>query len=199
MKPATELTQLIGACRRGEAGADDALFGRIYDELRAMARSVPHVGAPGETLQPTALVHEVVLELQRRFPEAPRGVPENRATFFRTVALAMRTILRDQWRAELAAKRRAPGERKSLTALSSGVGAHVSDLDAVDFLALDEALDELEHLQPRWHAVVMHRYFAERTAEETAELLGIGMTTVKSDWTLARAWLAERLGGPGPA
>jgi DNA-directed RNA polymerase specialized sigma24 family protein len=73
---------------------------------------------------------------------------------------------------------------------------HLTDeIQSVDFLALDEALDQLTRYNPRWYEIVMHRYFAARTLEETAELLGLGLSTVKADWQLARAWLHRAVGG----
>ncbi len=68
--------------------------------------------------------------------------------------------------------------------------------DPEDFLALDEALQRLERYNKRWCDVVMHRYFAGRTIEETADMLDVGVTTVKADWRLARAWLRRQMEGP---
>ncbi|MCA9299257.1 MAG: hypothetical protein KDA28_09335, partial [Phycisphaerales bacterium] len=96
------VTRLIEAARANEPGAREQLFDAVYAELKIIARSSRFVGAEGETLQPTVLVSETYLELERRFPVPPRDTPENRATFFRSVALAMRTILRDHWRRQRA-------------------------------------------------------------------------------------------------
>jgi RNA polymerase sigma factor (TIGR02999 family) len=187
---ATNLTVLIAASRGGDASARDRLFSLVYDELRAIARRTRFVGREGETLQPTALANEAFILLSARFPVPPRDQPESRATFFRAMAQAMRTILRDHWRKRHALKRgvRGSGEEALDVAAAPQIG-----LGRADFLALDAAIDRLERYNSRWFDVVMHRHFAGRGVEETAELMGTGPTTVKSDWKLACAWLEREL------
>ncbi|MEC9374440.1 MAG: ECF-type sigma factor, partial [Planctomycetota bacterium] len=89
------VTTLIVAARHGDREAKDALFNLVYEELRAIAHRTPLVGRDGETMQPTVLANEAYLQFVRRIPPPPENEPDSRAAFFRTVALAMRTILRD--------------------------------------------------------------------------------------------------------
>ena len=189
-----DLTREIAAARAGDEAARAELFSALYGELKRIAARTPHVGRPGDTMQPTVLANETFLELTRRFPPPPRSIPESRATFFRTVALAMRTILRDHWRGKLAAKR--GGGARGVALDEAHVGA--ADREALEFLALDEALDRLERYNARWHHVVLHRYFAGRTISETAEMVGVAESTVSSDWQLARAWLRDEMKGIEP-
>jgi len=188
-----EITVLIDASRDGDAEARDRLFSVVYDELRQIARRSRYVGREGQTMQPTALANEAYIFFEKHFPVPPKDQRESRETFFRTVALAMRTILRDYWRSKHAAKR---GGDEQPVALGDHDPAdeQPDEFGGVDFLDLDEALHKLEGRNGRWFSVVMHRYFGGRTIAETAELMGIAPATVKSDWQLARAWLRLKLG-----
>ena len=189
-----EVTRLIHVAREGDAAAKNRLFELVYSELQAIARRRPGVGKPGDTMQATALVNEAYLFFEKHFPIPPRNERENRETFFCTVALAMRAILKDYWRAKRSKKR---GGDEEIVAYAGQEPARdeLREFDQVDFLALDEAMNRLEGRSARWFGVVMHRYFAGRSVEETAELMGISPATVKSDWALARAWLHRFLGG----
>lgn len=187
-----DVTLLIAASRAGDAKAKARLFEVVYEELRRIARKSRHAGSEGETLQPTALANEAYLLLSQRFPLPPKSDRESRETFFRTVAQAMRMILRDYWRQKNTEKRGGGAMQFTLR------GDEPDDAggDApVDFLQLDEALDRLRLSHERWYDVLMHRYFAGRTVEETAELMGVGVTTVKTDWQSARTWLRRELKG----
>ena len=188
-----DLTMLIEASSAGDRQAQSELFTIVHDELRRIARRCRHVGAPGETLQATALVNEAYIELSRRMALARLESASVREAFYTTVARAMRTILRDYWRSRIAAKR-GGGARVGSLPEGEGPGGTPSGFDAADFLALDESLQHLETFNPRWFQVVMHRYFAGREIEETAELMNISASTVKSDWQLARAWLRREMG-----
>ncbi|MDX2145951.1 MAG: ECF-type sigma factor [Planctomycetota bacterium] len=191
----TDVTQLIQLTRAGVPGARERLYEIIYSELRVIARSMRWVGRPGDTLQATVLVNETFLELERRFPPAPTSTPETRATFYHSVALAMRSILRDHWRSRMSQR--------------GGGGAMVSPLEGVevadsaddregrDFFALDEALNRLERVHPRWYHVVLLRHFAGRTEKQTARMLELAESTVRNDWKLARAWLKSELSRGG--
>lgn len=188
-----DLTRMIGDARLGDASAKQALYDRIHAELRAIAGRTPRAGRAGDTLQPTVIVNELFVEFERRFPPPPADIPESRATFFRTVALAMRTICRDYWRAQ-SAKKRGGGVRP--VQINEQLDADSDDLmSASDFLDLDDALSRLETFNPRWFEVVMHRYFAGRTIQQTAELLNMAESSVSADWQLARAWLRKELTG----
>lgn len=188
-----DLTAIIASARAGDADARTRLFAVVYDELRMLARAQRHVGRPGETLQPTVLANEAYLLLERRMQPDREEHPEGRRMFFQTVALAMREVLRDHWRAGRTLKR--GGGRRPLAIDGPMPARDGAPLDRTEFLALDDALDQLERHNPRWHEVVMHRYFAGRTVEETAEVMGIGRTTAKADWNFARAWLRRAIEG----
>ena len=189
-----EITLAIAEAREGDPGAKDRLFALIYDDLKRIAQRLPHIGQHGDTMQPTVLLNEAYIGLERRFPDKPEHMQENRATFYQSMALAMRTLLRDYWRSRVALKRGGDHQR-----IAGDVGGF--QLDAPDswtgeqYLALDEALERLERYNERWYRVVMPRYFAGQTIDQTAELMGNAPSTVKADWKLARAWLRDALGG----
>lgn len=175
------VTQLLNAVRAGDAHALDAVFTRVYDELRMLARRV-RAGRAGQTLDTTALVHEAWIKL----------VPavdvdwESRAHFFGVAARAMRQILVDAARRRLAKKR--GGEDNWQVTLDEG--SHAAPVRAAELVALDAALERLAAVDPRRAQVVEHRFFAGLTTRETAEVLGISTGTVERDWRAARAWLA---------
>ena len=161
------VTLLIQATREGDEAAKDQLFTLVYSELRRIAARRPGVGRQGETMQATALVHEAYLFFERRFPEPPSDDRENREVFFRTVALAMRAILKDYWRRKKAKKR--GGDHGIIPLGEMEIGDSPDDeLNRADFLALDHAIDRLEDRNSRWFSVVLHRYFAGRTIAETS-------------------------------
>jgi len=188
------VTTLVVAARHGDQSAKDNLFALVYDELRDIAHRSPMVPREGATLQATALANEAYLQFVRRIPPPPEDEPDSRATFFRTVALAMRTILRDYYHKKMKAQKRG-GEEKPIALGDFDPAARSNSFDGVDFLTLDDALTGLERYNARWFDVVMHKYFAGRSNEETAELMGVGVTTVKKDWKLAKAWLQREVEG----
>jgi RNA polymerase sigma factor (TIGR02999 family) len=196
-QPAAALTTLVEAARGGDSAARDLLFAAVYEELLAIARRSRFVGRAGQTLQPTALVNEAYLQLSRRFAVPEHEDRSGREVFFTSVAFAMRKILSDHWRAKTAEKR-GGGAPQLRFQEGDAPGIGTDELDPVDFVALDAALDRLAQYNPRWHQIVMHRYFAARTLEETAELLDLAVSTVKVDWQLARAWLLRAVGGGLP-
>ena len=173
---------MLGAVSRGEPGASDKLLPMIYEELRGLAAARLRADRPGQTLQPTALVHEAYLKLV--------GDPEvrwqNHAHFFGAAALAMKRILIDRARRREVDRR----ARAQVTELDSG-----DDPEMVDLLALDRALEKLEELDPRLSQVVHLRFFAGLSVEQTAEVIGASARTVKRDWSFARAWLFKEMGG----
>ena len=182
---------MIVDARNGDKETKDKLFTVMYEEMRRIAAKSRGVGRCGHTMQPTVLANEAYLFLEKRFPLPPNEEPENRATFFHTVALAMRAILKDYWRKKKAKKR---GEGKTPAVLESSIeDKEEGDFDAVDFLVLDEAMDRLEARNSRWFSVVMHKYYAGRATPEIAHLMGVSVETVKKDWKLARAWLLREL------
>ncbi len=178
------VTQLLAAVGRGEAAAAEKLWALIYEELRAIARQQMAREATGGTLQPTALVHEAYLRLTGNADVQWA----NRRHFFGAAAKAMHRIRIDDARRRGRAKRgggRRPG------ALVEGPA--IFDQDPAEVLAVDEALKKLEQEDPRKAEVVMLRYFAGLSVEETAEALGMSARTVKNDWQFARTWLHREL------
>lgn len=167
-----------------DRGAEE-LLPLVYDELLALAKRRMANEPPGQTLQATALVHEAWLRLAGPDPERWA----NRSHFFAAAATAMRRILVERARAKLGPRR--GGDRARVELCESAV---IGEEDAgPDHVALDEALERLERLEPRKGRVVLLRYFAGLTIEQTAEALGIAPATVKADWSFARAWLHREL------
>jgi len=179
--PQGEVTQILASLRAGDHDALDRLFPLVYGELRVLARRQLRRGAPGDTLQATGLVHEAYLKLA----SADALNAESRGHFFAIAARAMRQVLVDQARARHAQKR---GGGWLRTTLNDGHDA--VDLGASDFLALTEALDELD---PRQRQVVDYRFFAGLEEQEIAAILGISERTVRREWVKARAWLFRSL------
>ena len=177
--------ELIRAAREGDREAVDRLFSLAYGELRHLAHLVRRRGA-GETLNTTALVHEAYLKLR---PE--RGLEiEDRAHFTYIVARAMRQVVVDAARRKAADKR---GGSDTPVTLDESIRA--APVRVEELIALGDALDELERVDPRKARVVECRFFGGLTVEETAEALGISPPTVKRDWRVARAWLGQALDG----
>lgn len=161
----------------------------VYGELRALAQHYMRQQRPGHTLQATALVNEAFLRLARVDPLAFN----DRAHFMAVAAKAMRQILINHAETKGAAKRGggdAPRERVHLDTASSLAD---DGLDAADVLAINNALNRLEALDARKANVVEAKLFGGLTHQEIADALGISLTTVESDWRMAKAWLAKEL------
>lgn len=154
----------------------------VYEELRRLAAAKLAREAPGQTLQPTALVHEAWLRLGG--DAQPQWA--NRAHFFAAAAEGMRRILIDNARRKGAARRGGDATRISADATGFDLAAPGDD---AELLLLNEAIDALAAHDARKAELVKHRYFAGLTLEEAAEVLGISARTAKRDWTYARAWL----------
>lgn len=178
------VTQLLGAISDGDSRAASDLLPLIYDELRKLAQSYMSKETPGRTLQPTALVHEAYMRLIGQ--EDVRW--NSRGHFFGAAAQAMRRILIDQARARGRVKRGGGAGRVELDDRIA-----TDDPPSTDLIALDEVLDELEKYDRRKWQVVMLQYFAGLNFEETAAALGISASTVRNDWTFAKAWLLRRM------
>jgi RNA polymerase sigma factor (TIGR02999 family) len=180
-----QVTEILAALERGEASAAEELLPLVYHELRQLAASKLYQERPGQTLQPTALVHEAYLRLVDR---EGRKQWDSRGHFFAAAAEAMRRILIDQARAKHAQKR---GDRMQRH--------NVYDLDiaepeaTVDLLAMDEVLAQFEQIEPRKAQLVKLRYFVGMTISEAAHALGISTATADRDWAFARAWLHAEL------
>ena len=161
----------------------DGLFAEVYASLKALAHTV-RGGRGGETLSTTALVHEAFLKLT-----STRSVAWNdESHFFAVAARAMRQILVDAARREIALKR---GGAREL--ISYDDAAHAAPVKPAELIALDAALERLAAVDPRRAQVVEHRMFAGLTTAETAKLLGISTGTVERDWRTARAWLSTEI------
>ena len=166
----------------------------VYDQLRAQARHYMRMERSGQTLQSTALVHEVYLRLIR----AEDVDWQDRVHFFALSAQIMRRVLVDAARASTAAKR-GGGMAKVEHASVDLDHTATTDVNAAALCALDDALESLTRLDPRRAQVVELRYFGGLSVEETAEALRVSPQTVMRDWRLARAWLARELRGDGPS
>jgi RNA polymerase sigma factor (TIGR02999 family) len=164
----------------------DELLPVVYQELRRLAAGYIRREKPGQTLQPTALVHEAYLRLMKDRP----GRWQNRAHFCAIAAHSMRQILIERARARGAAKR--GGARHRIT-LDEGLAAGGDR--SIDLLALDEALQRLAQLDAEQARLVELRFFGGLTVEETADAMGISPATVKRHWTVAKAWLTRELEG----
>jgi RNA polymerase sigma factor (TIGR02999 family) len=161
------------------------LLPKVYTELRQLAAALTARLPPGQTLQPTALVHEAYLRLVRDQDPGWKG----RRHFFGAAAQAMREILIEQARRKGRHKRGGGARRIELSE-----GLALIEPPADDLLALDEAIQQLKAEDPRVAEIVTLRYYAGLSVAETAEALGQSVSTVTRDWRFARAWLAERLG-----
>ncbi|NUQ67481.1 MAG: sigma-70 family RNA polymerase sigma factor [Phycisphaerales bacterium] len=186
------VTLLLEAVSAGDSRAAEDLLPLVYEQLRRLAKNHLSKEAPGQTLQPTALVHEAYLKLVggASVEWADRG------HFFAAAALAMRRILVDRARERKRLKR---GGGKARAQLQEDAVA--AEEGTTDLLALDEALGQLEKTDRRRYDVVMLRYFAGLTIEETAAALNVAPATVKTDWALARVQLYRAMSadGSGPA
>ncbi len=166
------------------------MFELVYDELRSMAKRRISRLAPGQTLQATALVHEVWLKIAD-----PDKAWAGRAEFFRVVARAMRNILVDGARRK-SSKKHGGGYNHVSTA---SIVSPEREATALEFLALDEALVDLERLDPRAAKIVMLRYFGGLELVDVAGMLEVSERTVERDWRFARSWLHDRMAESGGA
>ncbi len=179
-------------CDESEKQSAADLLPVIYDELRRLAaHRLAHL-PPGQTLQPTALVHDVFLRIVGERDPGWHG----RAHFFGAAAKAMRNILVDQARRKSAVKH--GGDRRRVAADDWDIPDMTEGLPIDEILALDEVIEQLATDHPRPAQVVMLRYFAGLTSEQVAEALDIGLSTVKRDWRFACAWLRRAMEGEAP-
>ena len=183
-------TPKVGPIAEVQAAKDpavSALMTTLYTELRRLARQKLARERPGQTLQPTDLVHEAYV----RLAAGANSSWANRAQFFAAAAITMRRILVERARRRSARKHGAGGR----TWISLDGQAAPSAPAPIDLLALDEVLTRLENHDKRMSEIVMLRYFAGLDVEETASTLGISTRTVKREWSFAKAWLHEEMQG----
>ena len=180
----SEVTQILEAITRGEPKAAEELLPLVYSELRRLAAHKMASEDPGQTLQPTALVHEAWLRLtnddQRKW--------NDRTHFFAAAAEAMRLILVDNARRKRTQRHGGGQQRVEMPELASAVTESDDKM-----LAVNEALEKFAALDPQKAELVKLRYFVGMTIEQAAEALGISERTAKRYWAFARAWLHEEI------
>jgi len=182
----SDVTRLLESAAAGDRQAAADLFPLVYDELRKFAAARMAEERPGQTLQPTALVHEAYLRLvgDQRF--------DGRGHFFAAAAEAMRRILVEAARRKGRVKRGGDQKRVGLGDYQVTAGS-----PAEDILAVDEALTRLAAEDPEAARVVQLHFFAGLSVEEAAEALGISRATAYRQWNFARAWLRCLMDGEG--
>ena len=180
-----QLTQILAAVQQGNPHAAQQLLPLVYEELRKLAAQRMASESAGQTLQPTALVHEAYLRLID-VPNAQQW--DGRGHFFAAAAEAMRRILIENARRRNSQKRGGGWERQSLGAV---VAPHPDD----ELLALDAALQKLAATEPLKARLVELRYFAGLTGKQAAEVLDISLSTADRHWAYARAWLQAEVRG----
>lgn len=180
----SDATVMLAAIEAGDSQAAEQLLVLVYDELRRLAASKVDQEAPGQTLQPTALVHEAWLRLVG--DHAPSF--NNREHFFRASAEAMRRILID--RARRKRTQRHGGEYQRVDLEGFDLAAPAAD---DQLLAVNEALAKFSGAHPVQADLVKLRYFAGMTNEEVSQVLGISLSTVKNYWNFSRAWLLNEI------
>ena len=175
-----DITRLLEEMRGGDPEVAEELLSHVYRHLRALAAAKMAQEAPGQTLQPTALVHEAWLRLGgdggQRFP--------GRAYFFAAAGEAMRRIL-----VEAARRKKRVRHGGNLARVDIENVDLAAPLPDDDLLALDEALTQLAESQPRAAHLVKLCFFVGLTQEQAAKELGISVATVERTWAFARAWL----------
>ncbi|HEV7394949.1 MAG TPA: sigma-70 family RNA polymerase sigma factor [Pyrinomonadaceae bacterium] len=184
LSDAENVNRLLADWGDGNQQALEELLPLIYNELRRLAHNFLYSERTGHTLQTTALVHEAYLKLSDQ--KSARW--QNRAHFFAIAAQAMRRILIDSARSHAAEKRGGAREKVSLDD-----APEISSEPDKNLLALDEALNRLQEIDPQQGRIVELRYFGGLTIEETAEVTKLSPATIKREWTMARAWLHQKL------
>lgn len=186
---AHEITELLRAWGAGDAEACEALARLVYAELRRQARRALRREGEGHTLQPTALVHEAWLRLDEQL----NARWQSRSQFFAVAARMMRRVLVDHARTRHALKRGGMAAQVTLGTMEGELAAPDAVLDAVDLLALDDALQRLAVMDPQKARLVELRYFAGLSIPEAAEALGVSVATIGREWAVARIWLRREL------
>jgi RNA polymerase sigma factor (TIGR02999 family) len=182
--PDQHVTGLLRAAQAGDAAAADQLLAAVYEQLHGLARARMAAQPAGQTLQPTALVHEAYLRLANKGDISW----ESRQHFFFAAARAMRDILVEQARRKAGPVRGGGRRRQELDEACA-----VFEPLAENVLAVHEALDDLEKQDPLKAKIVLLRYFSGLTTAETADVLGMAERTLDRQWRYVRAWLMKRL------
>jgi RNA polymerase sigma-70 factor (ECF subfamily) len=185
MEPSPQtITQLLIEWRSGDQAALDALMPIVHQELRKLAKHYLRGEREGHTLQSSALVNEVYI----RLVDHKNINWQNRAHFFGVAAQAMRRVLVDYARARKSEKRGGDILRVSLAD-----ALNVAEEKALELIALDDALRDLEKMDARKSHIVELRYFGGLSVEETAEVVGVAPITVMREWNAAKAWLLRAI------
>jgi RNA polymerase sigma factor (TIGR02999 family) len=182
----SEVTRILDSIAQGAPKAAEELLPLVYEELRKLAAHKMAVEAPGQTLQPTALVHEAWLQLVGK--EGARFA--NRAHFFAAAAEAMRRILIANARRKQCLKHGGGWKRTDLEHVQLA-----EPLPSDELLALDEALTRLAQSDPQAAELVRLRFFGGLTLQQVAEVLGLSRRTADRTWAYARAWLFAQIVG----
>lgn len=182
-----EVTRILSQIEQGDPAAAESLLPLVYDELRKLAAARLSQEKPGQTLQPTALVHEAYLRLVN-VDQAQHW--DSRRHFFAAAAESMRRILVEQARRKGRLRRGGGRDRASLDEVGIEVGT-----PQLDLIALDEALTKFAAESPEPAEVVRLKFFAGLSHEEVAGVLGCSAVTVKRHWRYARAWLLREMEG----
>jgi RNA polymerase sigma factor (TIGR02999 family) len=185
--PRNDVTDLLHAWGAGDLDARELVMGFVYQELRRRAAAHLRRERPGQTLQPSALVHEAYI----RLVDQRRAVWRNRAQFLAVASQMMRRILVDRARARLAAKRSGQWAQLTLDA-AADVAIPPTQIDLLD---LDAALARLAEFDERKSRIAELRFFGGLSLEETSHVLQVSSKTVERDWQAARAWLFKILSG----
>jgi RNA polymerase sigma factor (TIGR02999 family) len=180
-----EITEMLRAWSTGSRDDGELLFSQIYDELRRHAHRFLRRERPGHTLQTTALINETYIKLR----EQKNLDWESRGHFFAICATLMRRILVDYAKARHTAKRGGHAVHVEL----EGLAIPARQLEGIDVLALDDALNRLAVMDPQQARVVELKFFSGFSIEEAADVLGVSVSTVKRDWRAAKAWLRHEL------
>lgn len=192
-----DVTTMLAALSGGDQSVLPRLMPLIYDDLREAAARAMRRERADHTLQVTGLVHEAYL----RLVDQREAKWEHRSHFLAVAAQMMRRVLVDHARARAARKRGGDEEGRVRVVRMGGVGEEVLEGAAVveegesdvDLEALDRALTRLGQMDPRQMQVVELRYFAGLSLEQTAEVMGLSLATIKREWNVAKAWLKREL------
>lgn len=179
-----DLTQLLNAIEQGEPQSAERLLPIVYNELRRVAAHKLSFLPPGQTLQPTALVHEAFL----RLAGGQKDQWQNRRHFFAAAAEAMRHILIDRARRRMRIRHGADAEKVDLDEIEISAPAKDETL-----LQVNDALDELQAISPERAEIVKLRFFGGFSECEIAELLNLSERSVQRHWSCAKAWLFDRI------
>ncbi len=182
----SDVTRLLADVQGGDAGAPEKLVSLVYAELRRVAENQLRRERVDHTLQPTALVHEAYL----RLVDQREQNWQNREQFFAIAATLMRRVLLRHAEQRSAQKRGGGEPRVPLVE-----GLDVFEERAIDLLALDEALERMDQVDPEKRRIVELRFFAGLSVAEIARVLDVSERTVERGWSFARAWLKKEIAG----